>query len=275
VTRVTFEDIGVRVDSEPLDAAAAAAVLTGTCVRHLPAKATDAGDGAIRLTIEVPCGGADRDGGRAAVGQRVVGLLEDALHLVRFGPAAAEQHLDRSPAPAGVDPDDGDMLSMLARLDRPVAQRGPHAYYLGPVDNEPGTLLEVIGGGLRRLSASAVAIRTPSTEGLEAALRFACELNHRLRIARIVAEPNTAAAQPHVRLTAECVAPLTASDATATIKSAAAAVAFTRARLVEAARGLADPAAAQIFLELRGIALEAEDRSKETGSPSLPRAAAP
>lgn len=275
MTYVTFENGLVRVDSEPLDAAAAAVVLAGTRVRHLPAKATDPGDGSVRLTVELPCDSAYLEGGRTASERRALTLLADALRASQHRHDATAQPLDGSLTGGDVDPDLENTLSTLSRMDRPVTQRGPRSFFLAPTGGEPGMMLEVLDGGFVRLSASAVAVRIPTTACLEAALRFACELNHRLRIARIVAETNAADARPHVRLTAECVVPVAGADVATVLESAAAGVAFARARLAEAARGLVDPTAARIFLDLRGIALEAEDRLKETGSPAPPRAAAP
>ena len=269
--RVTFESDLVRVDSEPLDAAVAAAVLAGAKVRDLPAKATDAGDGSVRLTIEIPCNTADLDGGRAVFEQRALALLEEALRSL--------QHRDRATT---AQPGDGDVESVLAALARTghrLIERAPRTYSLAPAGGGRGFMLEVLDCRFMRLSASALVIRPPTPAGLEAALRFACELNHRLRITRVIAETGVgetgvADARPHARLTAECVVPLATHDATAVIESAAAGVTFARARLTEAARGLADAATARIFLELRGIALEDRDRSERTGSPSLPRAVA-
>ncbi|MEE8312470.1 MAG: hypothetical protein V3R77_09435, partial [Candidatus Binatia bacterium] len=158
MTRVTFEHGLVRVDSEPLDAVAAAVVLAGTRVRDVPAKATAPGDGSVRLTVEIPCDGTTLGGGRAASEQSALALLADTLHTVQHRPDAPSQPLDGSLTARHVAADVESTLSALSHMSRPVTQRGPRSFFLDPSGGEPGVTLEVIDGGFVRLSASVVAV---------------------------------------------------------------------------------------------------------------------
>ena len=257
--RTEREPMLVTTTWDGLPAPLARAALEAQTLSSLPVKIVITGDGIAGVAAEILRDGTGLDG--AAAHERASRILADALSPGTDGTDGA---VDDGSDDSAVTDVEAAIASLGWRCDSIDADPGSKTWRVSPdlPGLRGGVRVELTPTGFIRTSAAAVRVGSGSAGSTvpatsQAAVeRAACEVNARLRLARIGVSP---VSDGGLRVSIEAIVPAT-GPVGEHLRHAAAALGFAREQIEKPLRALAAEPVARLFLELRGISLQTQPR---------------